>query len=219
MYDMIFFDLDGTLTDSAPGILNAIRYALERAEIPVPPAAALYRFIGPPLMTEFQAAFQLGPEQAEALVRDFQVYFRGGGMFENRVYGGVEAMLQRLSTAGCRMAVTTSKPEPFARQILEHFGLSRYFAAVVGSAMDEKTRATKSAVVAHACKTLAPDRPLMVGDRSHDVEGAHANGVDCLGVLYGYGSREELSGANYLAESVEALAERLAALCGGTGTV
>lgn len=212
MYDTIFFDLDGTLTDSAPGILNAVRFALEGVGMPVPPEKELMRFIGPPLTTELQAAFGIGGEEAAALVRRFQVYFKKDGMFENRVYDGVPDMLERLLASGRQAAVTTSKPEPFARTILEHFGLSQYFTAIVGSALDEKTRATKAEVVAQALETLKPERVLLVGDRCHDVEGAHANEIPCLGVLYGYGSREELSEAEYIAESVEALSEMLAAL-------
>ena len=145
-------------------------------------------------------------------MRRFQVYFKKDGMFENRVYDGVPDMLERLLASGRQAAVTTSKPEPFARTILEHFGLSHYFTAIVGSALDEKTRATKAEVVAQALETLKPERVLLVGDRCHDVEGAHANRIPCLGVLYGYGSREELSEAEYIAESVEALSEMLAAL-------
>ena len=212
MYDTIFFDVDGTLTDSAPGILNAVRFALEGVGMPVPPEKELMRFIGPPLTTELQAAFGIGGEEAAALVRRFQVYFKKDGMFENRVYDGVPDMLERLLASGRRAAVTTSKPEPFARTILEHFGLSHYFTAIVGSALDERTRATKAEVVAQALETLKPERVLLVGDRCHDVEGAHANEIPCLGVLYGYGSREELSEAEYIAESVEALSEMLAAL-------
>lgn len=212
MYDTIFFDLDGTLTDSAPGILNAVRFALEGAGMTVPPEKELMRFIGPPLTTELQAAFGIGGEEAAALVRRFQVYFKKDGMFENRVYDGVPDMLERLLASGRRAAVTTSKPEPFARTILEHFGLSQYFTAIVGSALDERTRATKAEVVAQALEMLKPERVLLVGDRCHDVEGAHANKIPCLGVLYGYGSREELSEAEYIAESVEALSEMLAAL-------
>lgn len=205
MYDTILFDLDGTLTDSAPGILNAVRFALDGAGIPIPPEQDLLRFIGPPLQTEFQAAFGLDADGAMSLVRRFQVYFRKDGMFENRVYDGVPAMLDRLLASGRRAAVATSKPEPFAKTILDHFGLSRYFAAVVGSGLDEKTRATKSEVVRQALELLAPGSALLVGDRSHDVEGARANGVPCVGVLYGYGSREELSGAAYTAGSVAEL--------------
>lgn len=138
MYDTIFFDLDGTLTDSAPGILNAVRYALEGAGMPVPPEQELMRFIGPPLTTELQAAFGVDAEEAAELVRQFQVYFRKDGMFENSVYDGVPEMLERVLSTGRRTAVTTSKPEPFARTILDHFGLSKYFTAIVGSELDEK---------------------------------------------------------------------------------
>lgn len=212
MYDTIFFDLDGTLTDSAPGILNAVRFALEGAGMPVPPEKELLRFIGPPLTTELQAAFGVGEMEAVELVRRFQIYFRKDGMFENRVYDGVPDMLQRVLDTGRRAAVTTSKPEPFAKTILEHFGLAKYFTAVVGSALDEKTRASKAEVVAQALEILKPEQALLVGDRCHDVEGAHANGIPCLGVLYGYGSREELSEAEYITESVETLSNMLAAM-------
>lgn len=214
MFDTIFFDLDGTLTDSAPGILNAVRFALEGAGMPVPPEQELMRFIGPPLTTEFQAAFGISGEEAAGLVRRFQVYFRKDGMFENRVYDGVPDMLERVLSSGLRTAVTTSKPEVFARTILDHFGLSKYFTVIVGSELDEKNRATKAEVVAQALTALAPARALLVGDRCHDVEGAHANGIPCLGVLYGYGSREELSEAEYIAESVEALSDVLVRLRG-----
>lgn len=176
----------------------------------VPPEKELMRFIGPPLTTEFQAAFGLDGEEAAGLVRRFQVYFRKDGMFENRVYDGVPDMLERVLSLGLRAAVTTSKPEIFARTILDHFGLSKYFTAIVGSGLDERTRATKAEVVAQALTALAPSRALLVGDRCHDVEGAHANGIPCLGVLYGYGSREELSEAEYIAESVETLSDMLA---------
>ena len=214
MFDTIFFDLDGTLTDSAPGILNGVRFALEGAGIAVPPEQELMRFIGPPLTTELQAAFGVGAEEAAGLVRRFQVYFQKDGMFENRVYDGVPEMLEGVLSLGLRTAVTTSKPEPFAKTILDHFGLSKYFTMIVGSDLDEKTRATKAEVVARALEILAPARALLVGDRCYDVEGAHANGIPCLGVLYGYGSREELSEAEYIAGTVEDIPDTLARLTG-----
>ena len=212
MYDTIFFDLDGTLTDPAPGNLNAVRYALEGAGMPVPPERELLRFVGPPLTTELRAAFGVDEAEALHLARQFQVYFRKDGMFENRVYDGIPELLDRLLASGRRAAVTTSKPEIFARTILEHFGLSRYFTAIVGSALDERTRATKAEVVAQALTLLRPERALLVGDRCYDIEGAHANGLPCLGVLYGYGSREELSLAEYIAESIPVLSDMLVTL-------
>jgi len=212
MYDTVFFDLDGTLTDSAPGILNSVRYALEKFGIAPPPDEALLRFIGPPLVTEFQAVFGVSRTEAETLAMYFQERFRAGGMFENRVYDGVPAMLARVLASGRRAAVTTSKPEPFAKEIIDHFGLRPYFTAVVGSGVDERTLATKAEVVARAVEQLAPERALLVGDRCHDIVGAHKNGLPCLGVLYGYGSREELVEAEYLAATVEELGGLLVSL-------
>ncbi len=212
MFDTIFFDLDGTLTDSAPGILNSVRYALEKSGIAPPPGEALLRFIGPPLVTEFQAAFGVSQAEAETMAMYFQERFRAGGMFENRVYDGIPEMLARVRASGRRTAVTTSKPEPFAKEILDHFGLSPYFDAVVGSGLDERTRATKADVVARAVELLAPERALLAGDRRHDIAGAHQNGLPCLGVLYGYGSREELADAEYLAATVEELGGLLVSL-------
>lgn len=212
MYDTIFFDLDGTLTDSAPGILNAVRYALRRKGMPVPPEAALRRFIGPPLRTEFQAVFGVSEAESMALIEEFQVYYAAGGMFENRPYDGIGTMLERLRASGRRAVVTTSKPEPSAVQILEHYGLARYFEAIIGSAPGERERSTKALVVAHALKTVKPEKVLLVGDRIHDIEGAHANGIPCVGVLYGYGSRDELREAEWITETVQSLLELLVSL-------
>jgi len=203
----VLFDLDGTLTDPGLGITNSIRYAMDRAGLAPWPREALYRFIGPPLLTEFQAAFGVDAAAADRLIRDFRVYFSDRGIFENQMYEGIPALLERLRAAGRRLGVATSKPEAFAVRILEHVGLDRFFDVVSGSGMDERTRATKRDVLARALALAGePDRSrtVLVGDRRHDVEGAKALGVGSLGVLYGYGSREELTaaGADCLAETV-----------------
>lgn len=213
-FDTILFDLDGTLTDPGLGITNSILYALQKAGMGAPPRRELYQFIGPPLLKEFQRVYGVTPEQAQRLLDDFQVYFQRQGLFENAVYDGIPEMLEKLRSAGRRLILATSKPEPFAVQILEHFGLRRYFDVTAGSSMDETSRATKGQVIAYALERAGSAdrrRTVMVGDRLHDVLGARENGLASMGVLYGYGSREELqeAGADWLAETVAAAGELL----------
>lgn len=194
-YDIILFDLDGTLTDSGPGIMNSAAYAMERFGLHGD-RAMLRRFVGPPLVDSFMDFCGLSPEKAAEAVVVYREYYMARGLYENSVYPGVTQMLDRLLSAGKRLAVATTKLEPTAVLVLEHFGLTKYFEFIAGSL--ENTRTHKAEVVAFALeKTGVPDRSrvLMVGDREHDVIGALENGLDCLGVLYGYGSREELSSA------------------------
>ena len=210
MYDVIFFDLDGTLTDSSPGITNSVMYALRRFGIAVENRESLYPFIGPPLLDSFQRFFGFTEEQARQAIVYYREYFSAGGLFENAVYPGVPEMLGRLQSAGRRLWIATSKPEEFARRIMEHFSLDCYFEGVCGAGMDG-TRTRKDEVLRYALGLSGADpaRSLMVGDREHDVFGASACGLDCLGVLYGYGSREELNaaGAKYIAAGVGDVAE------------
>ena len=200
------FDLDGTLTDSAPGILHSVRYALEKVGAPVPDAATLNKFIGPPLIDSFEKYCGFTHAQAVQALADYREWFAGhGGMFENRVYDGVVGMLERLAAGGAKLIVATSKPEKFARAILEHFDLTRHFAAIHGATMDEK-RSHKADVIAWALAHSGElDHPVMVGDRANDIEGAKANGIPAIGVLWGYGDAEELAGADRLVASPEDL--------------
>ncbi len=211
MYNTILFDLDGTLTDPGVGITNSVAYALKKWGIKVADRTTLYPFIGPPLVDSFQRFFGFSTEQSEQAVVYYREYFREKGMFENEVYEGVEEMLRTLKAAGKRLVIATSKPEEFAVKILEHFGLARYFEYIVGATMDS-SRSKKGDVIAYALKSCnITDRAdaVMVGDREHDVLGAKENGLDSIGVLFGYGSREELekAGATYVAETVEDILE------------
>ena len=206
-YKYIFFDLDGTVTDPGLGITNSVMYALKGFGIEETDRTKLYRFIGPPLADSFQEFYGFTGEEARRGIDLYREYYRDRGIFENRVYNGMEEMLGTLKQRGKTLVLATSKPEPFAREILEHFHLASYFTYAAGATMDE-TRVKKEEVIAYAmesCGITDPGQVLMVGDRRHDIEGARANGVDSLGVLYGYGSREELeqAGACYLAEKVE----------------
>lgn len=207
MYQLVLFDLDGTLTDPGVGITNSVAHALERFGLAVPERAALYKFIGPPLHESFERFCGFSQEQAQTAVAYYREYFRERGIYENFVYDGVEALLKDLRGAGRKLAVATSKPEVFARQILEHFQLDPYFAYVAGANLDG-TRTRKDQVIAYAlasCGAEAPAAAVMVGDREHDIWGARRQGLDSIGVLYGYGSRAELqaAGATYLAARPE----------------
>ncbi|MBR4425147.1 MAG: HAD family hydrolase [Oscillospiraceae bacterium] len=215
-YTHIFFDLDGTLTDSAPGILNSVRYALERLGAPVPEREALFAFIGPPLPDSFRDRCGFGPEQAREATRLYREYFEPRGLYENSVYPGIPALLERLRASGLWLGVATSKPERFARRILDHFGLTAAFDCIAGADLDGQ-RSRKADVLRYAMAQSGvgdPEKALMVGDREHDALGAREAGLDCLGVLYGYGSREELleAGVRYLAETVPQVGELILGL-------
>jgi phosphoglycolate phosphatase len=194
-YDLILFDLDGTLTDSAEGIVNSVVYALERLGIPYADKQELRLFVGPPLPQSFRDYCGFTEEEAKEAVRIFREYFTEKGIYENAVYDGVDHMLASLREAGHTLGVATSKPEPFAEQILARFGLAQYFTVISGASMDGTS---KPVVIRQALARLgmeASPRILMVGDREHDVLGAKEVGVSSLGVLYGYGSEAELTAA------------------------
>ena len=201
----ILFDLDGTLTDSQEGILNSIEYALKHYGIVVEDRSALRPFLGPPLTDSMRQYCGFDGEKAFAAVEKFREYYNTKGLFENRVYAGVEDMLKSLKAKEHRLFVATSKPEETARRILEHFQLNHYFEYIGGATADD-SRVKKADVVSYVLETARiSDREaaVMVGDRRHDVMGAKQNGLQSVGVLYGYGDREELqtAGADYLAET------------------
>lgn len=212
MYETILFDLDGTLTDPGLGITNSVMYALEQMGYPIPPREALYKFIGPPLTDSFQMYFGMTSEQAEEAQRQYRVYFPEKGLYENKVYDGILSMLEKLCGTGKRLVLATSKPEKYARIIMEHFGLDRYVPHIAGASFDH-TRNRKGQVIAYALKEFGidPATAIMVGDREHDVVGAKENGLSTIGVTFGYGSRLELlsAGAIEVADSPEELCKLL----------
>jgi phosphoglycolate phosphatase len=196
--DAIFFDLDGTLTDPKPGITGSIQYALKKLDLPVPSQDELTWCIGPPLRASFVKL--LGSEHsADAAVSFYRERFSDVGLYENGVYDGIEDVLAALARPGRRLFVATSKPHVFAERIIDHFGLRRHFERVFGSELDG-TRVDKSHLLEYALQQTAvdPSRAIMIGDRSHDIVGAKNNGMGAIGVLYGYGSKEELTTAGAL---------------------
>ena len=209
MYQTILFDLDGTLTDSGQGILNSIRYALTQLDRPIPDDHLLKTFIGPPLKTSFEQTLGMSLAESQAAIALYRDYFREKGIFENQIYPGIPELLADLKDQKKQLLVATSKPEVFAQQILEHFELSHFFEIIIGASMDS-SRSKKSDVIAYALKnadTVNPAETIMVGDRKYDILGAKENQLASLGVLYGYGSFEELQAAkaDYIAKSTEDL--------------
>ncbi|MBR2667089.1 MAG: HAD hydrolase-like protein [Oscillospiraceae bacterium] len=200
-YDTILFDLDGTLTDPADGICRSIKYALEKAGLPVEPKEAYHKWIGPPLADSFQRFAHVSPEQAETLVQSYRERFSVTGMFENEVYPGIPELLETLCGAGCRLLVATSKPTVFARQILDHFGLLPRFLLVSGTSLKGRSASKEEVIETALLDAGITDRRrcVMVGDRFYDTEAAARCGLDSIGVLYGYGSPEELKNAVWLA--------------------
>lgn len=204
---VILFDLDGTLTDPMVGITSSVQYALRKFDIIEDNLWNLTPFIGPPLTDSFMRFYSFTKEQAQQAVSYYREYFAPKGKFENEVYEGIPEMLADLKEAGYFLAVATSKPEVFARDILEHFELMKYFDFVGGALLDG--RFDKAEVIAYVLEHVPAKREeiVMVGDREHDIIGAKKNQLHSIGVLYGYGDEEEhkKAGADDIVATVEEL--------------
>jgi len=207
----LFFDLDGTLTDSQEGIINCVKHAMDTMGLDMPERPE--RFLGPPLYDSFAEYCGLDSEQVIEAVRIYRERYKSIGLFENSVYKGIPEMLERLKNGGRILFVATSKPEVFAVRILEKFGLSHYF-RFIGGADINGSRNEKWEVIEHVLeKNGITDKSsvLMIGDRYNDVNGAEKSGIRCMGVLWGYGSEDELSqaGADYIAETPQKAADMI----------
>ncbi|MBP2650584.1 MAG: HAD-superfamily hydrolase, subfamily variant 1 [Firmicutes bacterium] len=212
-YDIILFDLDGTLTDSKPGIIKSVQYALDKCGIYEPDLDKLIPFIGPPLLESFQEFYSMERPQAEQAIGYYREYFSKTGIYENAVYPEIIELLASLTNCGKRLIMATSKPAVFATQIAKYFALEQYFTTIVGSNLDG-TLTSKTEVVACALSAVSDKlrrRSVMVGDRKYDIIGAQSNHIDSIGVEYGYGTSEELSLANptHLVANVDELKQLL----------
>jgi phosphoglycolate phosphatase len=208
MYTTVLFDLDGTLTDPYVGISNSVKYALHQFGIIEADQKRLKLFIGPPLEKSFMAYYRLSPQDAKKAVTYYREYFSQTGMYENTLYDGIETVLQTLHDSGITCIVATSKLEIYAIQIVQHFNIDSYFTHIIGS-NQEGTLSEKGDILRHiiAQYALKKQETIMVGDRKYDIIGAKENGIDSIGVLYGYGSEEELEEIQptYRCRSVAAL--------------
>jgi len=208
----VLFDLDGTLTDPAEGITNSVAHALRRLGIEPPPRNELTSFIGPPLADSFSSQFGFSKEKSALAIELYREYYRDKGIFENKLYPGTKEMLDSIKTTGKKIMLATSKPEVFAIEILKYFGLYDYFDCCSGASLDEKlVRKADVIALTLARSSASPSDCVMVGDRLHAVEGAAAHGIPTVGVLFGYGSEQELrdAGAFATVSSMSELSEFL----------
>lgn len=204
--EYLLFDLDGTLTDPKEGITKSVRHALRAFDIEVEDLDTLCCFIGPPLRDSFIEYYGFSEENATTAISIYREYFSDRGLYENEAYEGIDRVLKTLKDSGKKLYVATSKPEVFAKKILEHFNLDSYFEFIGGADLAE-TRVKKGDVIRYVLeenRITDLERVIMVGDRKHDILGAKEAGIASVGVLYGYGNREELleAGADFIAESV-----------------
>lgn len=212
-FDILLFDLDGTLTDSQEGIFNCVEYALAAEKITVDDRASLRRFIGPPLVDSFMQFYGFDRERAEKATAKYRERYSVTGIFENRVYEGIPEALEMLKKSGKRLGVATSKPEIYAVRIIEKFGLARYFEVITGAELDGR-RNSKAEVIAECLRRFGdPDKNtvLMIGDRKHDILGAKKCGIKSAGVRFGYADKDELEnvGADFIFDTPYMLAESL----------
>ncbi|MCO1599915.1 HAD hydrolase-like protein [Desulfosporosinus nitroreducens] len=213
-YDILLWDLDGTLTDSKEGITRSVKYALSRLDYSIPEADDLDWIIGPPLKESFKTLLQTTDEallnQAIIIYRE---RFREIGLYENIVYPGIPELLFKLKEKGCKHLLATSKPRVFAEKILQHFLLEEYFDVIMGSELNGRF-AEKETVIEEVLKRVpgsSVSKTVMIGDRKYDVHGARANQIDVIAVGYGYGTVDELQAANpdFIVPSVEGLGKLL----------
>ena len=207
-YPHVLFDLDGTLIESEEGILNSVEFALNCLGKPSPGREALRGFIGPPLVESFEKIGSLTKDEAQEATRLYRQRYSKTGIFECKLYPGLEALLQKMAAGGMAAHLATAKPEEYALQILRHFGILPLFQTVAGIPM-ALGHYEKADIIGRvlAENSISPAEAVMVGDRFYDIEGAAACGVASIGVLYGYGSRKELAeaGATHLAENAKDL--------------
>lgn len=209
-WDVILFDLDGTLTDPKVGITTCAAYGLKQFGVEVEDLDSLTKFIGPPLIDSYMEYYGLTRSQAEQAIEKYRERYNAVGWSENVPYPGIHELCARLKAAGKKLLVATSKPEGPAVRILEHFGLAQYFDLIGGAPLDNSERGRKAAVIQDTLKRAGVtdlSRCVMVGDRLHDIRGAHEVGIPVVGVLYGYGDRaeHEANGADYIAEDLAQL--------------
>jgi len=210
---IILFDLDGTITESGEGIVNSIEYALKALGITDYNRADLFRYLGPPIIETFKNEFGFDDLKDVDAVEKFRKYFRETGIYENKLYDGIELLLKRISESGRKIILATSKAEVFAVRILEYFNIINYFNIIAGSELDG-SRIRKGDVIRYALNKagiIDLNSAVMVGDRKEDILGANEVGIDSIGVLYGYGSLEELknAGAVAIVKTVEELGKVL----------
>ncbi|MFP7761885.1 HAD hydrolase-like protein [Marisediminicola sp. LYQ134] len=215
-YSCVLFDLDGTITDSAPGITSSLAWMFEQLALPVPSPADLLRYVGPPMLDSFRDFAGFDEQQSRHALSVYRTHYVATGLYDSRVYDGMPAVLEAVASSPLPVSLATSKPESAATLILDHFALAHHFDFLTG-ASDDEVRSAKKDVVAEALARLSASgadvsNPIMVGDREHDVNGAAAHGVPTLFVSWGYGSPAEAAGSVGVVDTPD---ELRAAILGG----
>ncbi len=218
MLKYVLFDLDGTLTESGPGIMNAAKIALNHFGIEENNVENLHKFVGPPLTESFGQRYGMNEADTQEAIAVFRKYYNVTGIYENSVFEGIQEMLQQLKSNGLLLSIASSKPRPMIDIVVDHFDIRKYFDVIVGCELDG-TRSQKKEVVDEVIRLFGElsgddavlEHSIMVGDRMYDVNGARECGLECIGVTYGYGTRQELqeAGAAYIVDSVNELGEKL----------
>lgn len=208
-FEYILFDLDGTLTDSGEGITKSVQYALKSFGILVDDLKELNKFIGPPLNDSFKEYYNFDEEKAQLGLVKYREYFADKGIYENKLYDGIPELLEVLKKNNKKIVLATSKPEVYARQILQYFKIDKYFDFAAGADFEE-TRVNKGDVIKYALQEANItdlSKVIMVGDREHDIIGAKENNIKSVGVLYGFGDVIELTQARaeYIVKDTEEL--------------
>ena len=212
-YPTILLDFDGTLVDSAPGIVSAIAHTLREMGEPVPEMADLLRWVGPPLPESFAIRGGLAPERVDDAIRRYRTHYLDVGAYDAKIFDGMGEFLLGARKAGAHLAIATSKPHTPATVMLEHFTLTRFF-DVIACAADDESRGAKALVIEDALaglhnKGIPTDNVIMVGDRIHDVEGARVHGIDTILVRWGYGGPTERAEAHRVVDTPRELHEAL----------
>lgn len=211
-YRYFLMDLDGTISNPKEGVTKAVAYALKSYGIIENDLNKLCKFIGPPLTDSFRQYYGFAEEQSQEAILKFREYYTDRGIYENFLYDGIENLLMSVTLAGGKVILATSKPEIYAKKILKRFSIHKYFSFVAGSNMD-LTRYKKGEVIEYALKSMNIDakEAVMIGDREHDITGAKENNLDSIGVLYGFGDKEELTvaGVSYTSNTIDSLTKLL----------
>ena len=210
-YDYVIFDFDGTVTDTGEGILKSLAYSFEQMGQPVPDLSDLKKFIGPPIHYSYVTFYNVPEDEVAEYIRKYRERYRKIGIFECFVYDGMRQTLESLRSQGIKTGIASSKPIKLVYDVMEHLGLTGLFDAVVGTQFDDSSHAGKTDLVLECMQKLGAvsERTLMVGDRYFDIDGAKGAGVDSVGVIYGYGSREEFEehNATYIIKKPQELLE------------
>lgn len=210
-YDYVIFDFDGTVTDTGEGILKSLAYSFEQMGQPVPDLSDLKKFIGPPIHYSYVTFYNVPEDEVAEYIRKYRERYRKIGIFECFVYDGMRQTLESLRSQGIKTGIASSKPIKLVYDVMEHLNLTGLFDAVVGTQFDDSSHAGKTDLVLESMQKLGAvrERTLMVGDRYFDIDGAKGAGVDSVGVIYGYGSREEFEehNATYIIEKPQELLE------------